>query len=810
MSIPLPAGTAALVQANRTRCHPGLLLDKYADSWHPEARQGDLQQRMQHPTIDRVVEASAGEPPGLEFAELAKRRRAVLGAATFTAKTAGPLTMHLSRAGALENAGLCLHPIYGFAYLPGTGLKGLARAYAERVWLETQSEKATAWATIEEVFGWTPGSDLADGKPKPWKPADAKARKGSDAARSGSVVFHDAWPTSWPKLTADIVNNHHPSYYQNGDPPGDWDNPIPVYFLAVPAGTDFEFHIAGRRSDTSSELVARAREWLFGGLVHLGAGAKTAAGYGRFWPVEQEDRATFLGSLEGATTIEIVTPAFLGGADQNAAVEDPDGSLSGVFRTASLRGLLRKWWRAWNTELSPEELRSREASIFGSTKQGSRLRLAVEPRDVEVFERGTDMGGGGSPLGYLGYGPIAYDNAERANLTRFHALNAGSRVILRLGHSDSKVRNDALRSLWLMAALGGIGSRSRRGWGSFAVSGGLGEVGLPDLPSCGTVKEYREGLLKGLETLAPVERRPDAAVLGWTALSRQTRIVVSRSDFGDWRSALEDLGRRFAEFRSWDRRDTGKQAPPGPDYNATKQLLQAPVPLDSPLLPERAGFGMPYAQAYRSLEYCERGTDGRERRRMPTATFTPIVQRSDRTVELRRASPLLFKIGRLRNGRCFWQATWLPSRFVPDGSRIHAERTDTKPRRQLTRMPLTPPGPFGVGRAGADPQTTLVTEFLYWLERTAGLQSATSTTPAHLAGSVPASVKRIEKGQTHNGVLSRAPGGGWDVVFSGETRPVLIKNPDDVPADADGKIAEFYIVEANKHRVTARYARMKS
>ncbi len=59
-------------------------------------------------------------------------------------RPSGPLTLHLARASALENAGLCLHPIYGFAFLPGTGLKGLARAYAETVWLPSQTDPAEA------------------------------------------------------------------------------------------------------------------------------------------------------------------------------------------------------------------------------------------------------------------------------------------------------------------------------------------------------------------------------------------------------------------------------------------------------------------------------------------------------------------------------------------------------------------------------------------------------------------------------------------------------------------------------------------
>ena len=58
-----------------------------------------------------------------------------MGALRWRCATTGPLTLHLVRASALENAGICLHPLYGFVYLPGTGLKGMARAYAETVWL---------------------------------------------------------------------------------------------------------------------------------------------------------------------------------------------------------------------------------------------------------------------------------------------------------------------------------------------------------------------------------------------------------------------------------------------------------------------------------------------------------------------------------------------------------------------------------------------------------------------------------------------------------------------------------------------------
>ena len=219
------------------------------------------------------------------------------GLECFACRTVGPLTLHLSRASALENAGICLHPLYGFVYLPGTGLKGMARAYAETVAGVSAEE-------VKEVFGNKPG------EPK------------KDKQHAGAIVFHDAWPAEWPRLFVDIVNNHHGDYYQarptdNAHPPGDWEDPVPVYFLAVSSGTTFQFALSPRRADVRKELLKRAREWLVGALCYLGAGAKTAAGYGSFCPLESP-----LPPLVSPTwsrfeaTLELATPAFLAGANQ--------------------------------------------------------------------------------------------------------------------------------------------------------------------------------------------------------------------------------------------------------------------------------------------------------------------------------------------------------------------------------------------------------------------------------------------------------------------------------------------------------------
>src|SRR5436309_291433 len=204
---PLPESVRGLLHHNT---HPGLLLDKYIASYDADASPGKLSERVQRPAVEAVAALSQAAPPGFAFDELSERRGRVLrglSAREVTAVTSGPFTLHLARASALENAGICLHPVYGFVYLPGSGLKGMAHAFACEVWLPAQTDRAAAWQTICEVFGWAPSPWLNDLAKR------LKVKAPSDA-RAGAIVFHDAWPEKWPPLIVDILNSHHNGYYQ--------------------------------------------------------------------------------------------------------------------------------------------------------------------------------------------------------------------------------------------------------------------------------------------------------------------------------------------------------------------------------------------------------------------------------------------------------------------------------------------------------------------------------------------------------------------------------------------------------------------
>ncbi|HVC96171.1 MAG TPA: type III-B CRISPR module RAMP protein Cmr6 [Pirellulales bacterium] len=504
MSPVLPSGTIALSKliSNSDR-HPGLQLDKFSEPDDQTAQKEAL----------AVVSAIPGDATLLSA--LIERRRcangAVAGIRTFRCATSGPLTLHLSRASALENAGICMHPLYGFVYLPASGLKGMARAYAETVWFpaqfgaaengepvntDQQQRASEAWRRIEAVFGRAPNCDQG----KMWKPKGLLRQPPEDNSAAGQIIFLDAWPTAWPRFIVDIVNNHHPNYYQAGDndnahPPGDWEDPNPVYFLAIPAGATFDFALAKRRVDVPDDLVKLASEWLSGALCHLGAGAKTAAGYGSFKldaeaPVAEPARIqeaapsatsrTLASIASFETTLELVTPAFLAGASQEA--EDCD------LRSATLRGLLRWWWRTMHAGfVDVATLRRMEALVWGDTRQGGALRVEVrrvkcpEPQkyskrafaDMAPADKTGDYGIPGldpqkttQGLWYASYG------MDDKGKPRWY-LDAGSswecRLTVRGGTKEATEKlliEQGTAALWLLCRYGGVGAKSRKGFGS--------------------------------------------------------------------------------------------------------------------------------------------------------------------------------------------------------------------------------------------------------------------------------------------------------------------------------------------------------
>lgn len=232
--------------------------------------------------IDTVTKQSCGNNDEL------KRQRnrrwemaAKLEGQNLCLKTDSPFVTGLGWYHPVEN-GFLWHHTLGVPYLSGSSVKGMVRAWIEQ-WAD-ENNKANE-EEINRIFG----------------PRQSKQQ--TEQPQVGEVVFLDALPLPTVQLKAEVMTPHYSKYYQEGEAPGDWISPVPIPFLAVKEDTTFHFAIAPRRqacletpgeSGKSSDLPAgESREggrradceividWLKEALKWIGAGAKTAVGYGR-------------------------------------------------------------------------------------------------------------------------------------------------------------------------------------------------------------------------------------------------------------------------------------------------------------------------------------------------------------------------------------------------------------------------------------------------------------------------------------------------------------------------------------------------
>ncbi|SDX45340.1 CRISPR-associated protein Cmr6 [Allochromatium warmingii] len=161
----------------------------------------------------------------------------------------------------VEN-GLIWHHTLGVPYLAGSTVKGLVRAWVE-VWDESLDETARQHR-LDTWFG--------------------------TLEQAGAFLFFDALPIAPVNLRADVMTPHLGKWYEQGGEiaewhhapdcvPADWHAPVPVPFL-VADKPRLLFGIAPRYVDHAAELPEVFKA-LKQALDCLGAGAKTAVGYGQ-------------------------------------------------------------------------------------------------------------------------------------------------------------------------------------------------------------------------------------------------------------------------------------------------------------------------------------------------------------------------------------------------------------------------------------------------------------------------------------------------------------------------------------------------
>ena len=386
------------------------------------------------------------------------------GSVSFVATLGGRLIVNQA-GGILENAGLCLHPHFNAPYIPGSAVKGCARHAAWQAWNDADEgdAKLAAAKEVAEIFGF-PTGDTKPKDPKKVEPGriyldDYLIRQGVYKATDafiGKVAFLAAVPEKTARIVSDVLTPH------GGN---DWTDPVPCVFPAVEAGCGFVFTLVPLAGD--GKLLDKAMRHLQTGLVKNGIGAKTNAGYGHFAPTEDP--------VTTALTVRLRfdSPAFLRG------VQD-----EGTLRISTLRGMLRWWWRwIYRSIYRENDLKKLENRIWGGCDRGSSsascisLRFGRVPKAANCYSFDKEVKsapfrslphGRMSGLSYLSYG---MDERNQRRMVLDPRPDDIWELLIDVIPREGLLTADKLfkhvkLAIWALTSFGGIGARSRKGFGS--------------------------------------------------------------------------------------------------------------------------------------------------------------------------------------------------------------------------------------------------------------------------------------------------------------------------------------------------------
>ena len=182
---------------------------------------------------------------------------------------------------------LTLHKIFGIPYIPGSALKGVVRAV--KFWELAKAKNMVSNESTLKVFQEKFYGELDTSDEDTFK---AQLLFGAKNFK-GLLLFLDAFPEINNKklFDVDIMNVHYPDYYTKNEPPTDWQQPTPIFFLTVKEGV--KFHIAvlfdqyryeklpkEYKKLNLNNLQAELGKLLTPALSEFGIGAKTRVGYG--------------------------------------------------------------------------------------------------------------------------------------------------------------------------------------------------------------------------------------------------------------------------------------------------------------------------------------------------------------------------------------------------------------------------------------------------------------------------------------------------------------------------------------------------
>lgn len=175
---------------------------------------------------------------------------------------------------------------------------------------------------------------------------------------------------------------------------------------------------------------------------------------------------------------ETITPMFLSGADGKT----PE------LRAPSIKAAMRFWWRALNSDKSIPDLREAESKIFGGSGENegkSKLQIKITEKNFDVSnnlfkrfptkpihkENGKGKKFDISILDYLTFGPCTYNKDKKRNEFIRNYITQGSKFNIVIKYDSTFIKQNEIEFLlFLVSEIGGIGTKSRNGFGRFKIT----------------------------------------------------------------------------------------------------------------------------------------------------------------------------------------------------------------------------------------------------------------------------------------------------------------------------------------------------
>jgi len=308
------------------------------------------------------------------------------------------------------------------------------------------------------------------------------------------------------------------------------------------------------------------------------------------------------------------------------------------LRAPSIKGNMRFWWRAFQTEPDYTKLLSKENSIFGGTdkKEGaSSIKIRI-PEQPEIEQIGLKLWDELPPNKTEGIHYLLCSVLIKKDKEPQAYIKSGTYFDVMLSSREVGKLQQAVRAFYLLSLCGGLGSRARRGAGSFRVI----DAQFNNISHNDFIEEYHkffnmaeirsaEGFQRYIETLFSYIFRDDINSSNeyhspWSRLRGSRWYILSPQK--SWLEALNFIGTLFRDFRNENKSD----------------------------ISNTPNFGFPIIHK-KSDTVMNAGHDT-----------------DNGKIDLlqRRASPLIFKIIKTQPGIFFPVVIWLNGELLPPGYEI--------------------------------------------------------------------------------------------------------------------------------------------